>query len=49
MTNCCVESDFHKMERILKKFKDDFILNSYGLHPWFLNERSANWFENLSK
>ncbi|KAL4491960.1 hypothetical protein ABPG72_008381 [Tetrahymena utriculariae] len=47
MNNCCVEQDFIKIQSILKKYKDNFILNSYGLHPWWLNQRSPNWLQNL--
>jgi len=50
MSNCCVESDFEKMNRFLEKHsKDRFIIGNYGLHPWWLNDRSTEWLSKLRK
>lgn len=49
-SNCCKESDFEQMDMQLHKYNSaNTILPFYGLHPWWLNERSENWLINLKQ
>ncbi|KMZ70134.1 Hydrolase, TatD family [Zostera marina] len=43
--NGIFEGDWH----LVKQMADEYpsIIPSFGLHPWYVGERSPNWFENL--
>jgi len=45
VVNGTAESDWETVARMAKKVS--FIIPSFGLHPWFLPERSKNWEEGL--
>ncbi len=40
------ESDWDRVAELAERYPD-LILPSYGLHPWWSRERSANWREDL--
>ncbi len=40
------ESEFSKLTAFARAFPKN-IIPAFGLHPWFLNERSAEWEKNL--
>lgn len=45
---CAVrESDFENLSSLAKK--NGGIIPAFGLHPWFLRERDANWLETLRR
>jgi len=45
VVNGTAESDWEKVAKMAKEFS--FVIPSFGLHPWFLPERSKNWEEGL--
>ena len=45
VVNGTSEEDWAKVHGLGKQ--SDRILCSYGLHPWYIHERSQRWLENL--
>jgi TatD DNase family protein len=45
VVNGTAESDWEKVAEMAKELS--FVIPSFGLHPWFLSERSKNWEEAL--
>jgi TatD DNase family protein len=45
VVNGTAESDWEKVAKMAKELS--FVIPSFGLHPWFLAERSENWEERL--
>ncbi|HEX7193777.1 MAG TPA: TatD family hydrolase [Chthoniobacterales bacterium] len=45
VVNGTSESDWEKVAKMAKELS--FVIPSFGLHPWFLRERSKNWEEAL--
>ncbi|CAL9108810.1 unnamed protein product [Musa textilis] len=45
VVNGVSEMDWH----IVKQMGDEYpsIIPCFGLHPWYVNERSPNWFKSL--
>ncbi|MFH1728285.1 MAG: TatD family hydrolase [Pseudomonadota bacterium] len=46
---CCgtSEKDWKKVSFLAKKYNE--LIPSYGLHPWFIEQRTDNWFATLCK
>ncbi len=40
------ESEFPRLAALAKAFPDN-IIPAFGLHPWFLRERTTDWVKNL--
>ncbi len=40
------ESEFPRLATLAKAFPDN-IIPAFGLHPWFLRERTTDWVKNL--
>ena len=47
---CCgtQESDWKKVADVFARYPG-YILPAFGLHPWYLGERSGNWLKTLEK
>src|SRR5262245_10649177 len=45
VVNGTAESDWEKVAKMAKELS--FVIPSFGLHPWFLSERSKDWEEML--
>jgi TatD DNase family protein len=45
VVNGTAESDWEKVAKMAKELS--FVIPSFGLHPWFLPERSKDWEEGL--
>ncbi len=41
----CSEADWSKVEEIVNRYKNAYI--AFGLHPWFIKKRSAQYFQTL--
>ncbi|MGY8639999.1 MAG: TatD family hydrolase [Verrucomicrobiales bacterium] len=48
MVNGTCEDDWKHVAELAEKFPDQVIPN-FGLHPWFVNERTENWEATLNK
>lgn len=46
---CCgsCEEDWPDVRKVANKY--DGVLPAYGIHPWYIHERSNAWLENLEK
>src|SRR4051812_7545174 len=47
VVNGTSENDWPRVSALAKKH--DWILPAFGLHPWFIAERSANWCDTLQR
>lgn len=45
VTNGTNETDWEKVAALAKNYKQ--IIPSFGLHPWFITDRSPNWLKSL--
>ncbi len=43
----CSEADWPKVEEIINRYENTYI--AFGLHPWFIKQRSDQWFQTLEK
>jgi TatD DNase family protein len=43
----CCEADWPRVVRIMENHNS--IAPSFGLHPWFIQQRSANWIDTLER
>ncbi len=41
----CSEADWPKVEEIINRYENTHV--AFGLHPWFIKERSGQWFQTL--
>jgi TatD DNase family protein len=47
VVNGTSEKDWPQVSALAKKH--DWILPAFGLHPWYIADRSANWFDTLRR
>jgi len=48
VVNGTSEDDWHRVKQLAELYPDQ-IIPSYGLHPWFASERSADWLKLLTQ
>ncbi len=48
VVNGTCEADWPRVKELARSFPDQ-VIASYGLHPWFVKERSPNWLDTLSE
>jgi TatD DNase family protein len=47
VVNGTCEKDWPNVAALAKRF--DWIIPAFGLHPWFLNDRTRDWFDSLRR